>query len=84
MENIPQKQTAPEAAGYVAGIGSGTLRAAFRGKHLSAAIIVLAGAILILGGSFIRHADTRLFVQAVGCLFSAIGLVGWFFSSAKS
>jgi hypothetical protein len=80
MENI---QTKTEAAGYVAGVSVGTGRAAFRGKHISAAIIVLAGAILILGGSFIRHDETKLFVQVVGCIFGAIGLVGWLLSSSK-
>jgi hypothetical protein len=82
MENVQTKQTETEAAGYVAGVGIGVARAAFRGKHISAAIIVLAGAILILGGSFIRHDDTKLFVQVVGCIFGAVGLIGWFLSSS--
>jgi hypothetical protein len=83
METTQNKPTATEAAGYVAGVGLGAARAAFRGKHISAAIIVLAGAILILGGSFIRHGDTKLFVQVVGCIFSTIGLVGWLLSTSK-
>jgi hypothetical protein len=83
MENTQHKQTAMEAAGYVAGVGIGAARAALRGKHISAAIIVLAGAILLLGGSFIRHDDTKLFVQFVGCVFSAVGLVGWVLSSSQ-
>jgi hypothetical protein len=83
MENIQNKQTATEATGYVAGIGMSAARAAFRGKHFSAAIIVLAGAILLLGGSYIRHDDTKLFVQVVGCLFGAVGLTGWFLSSSS-
>ena len=82
MENIQTKQTGTEAAGYVAGVGIGAARAALRGKHISAALIVLAGAILLLGGSFIRHDDTKLFVQVVGCIFAAVGLVGWFLSSS--
>lgn len=82
MENIETKQTGTEAAGYVVGVGIGSARAAFRGKHISAAIIVLAGSLLILGGSFIRHGDTKLFVQVVGCIFGAVGLVGWFLSSS--
>jgi hypothetical protein len=84
MENIEHKQTATEAAGAIAGFSGGAFRAACRGKHISAAIIVLAGAVLLLGGSFIRHADTKLFVQVVGCLVGAVGLVGWIFSSTKS
>ena len=84
MENIEHKQTRTEAAGYAAGVGIGAFRAACRGKHISSAIIVLAGAVLLLGGSFIRHADTKLFVQVVGCIVGAFGLVGWIFSSTKS
>ena len=85
MENTQTKQTATEAAGYATGVGIGTLRAAFRGKHISAAIIVLAGAILLLAGSWlIRHGDTKLFIQVVGCIVCAVGLVGWVFSTTKS
>src|SRR5689334_6674580 len=59
MENIQTKQTSTEALGYTAGVSVGTFRALFRGKHISAAIIVLVGAILLLGGSWlIRHDDT--------------------------
>jgi hypothetical protein len=83
METIEKKQSTTEAAGYAAGVGIGLARSALRGKHISASIIVLAGAILILGGSYIRHDDTKLFVQVVGCIFSAIGLVGWFVSTAE-
>jgi hypothetical protein len=84
MENIEHKQSATEAAGFAAGVGVGAFHAAFRGKHISAAIIVLAGAVLLLGGSFIRHADTKLFVQVVGCIVGVVGLIGWIFSSTKS
>ena len=85
MENIEHKQTTAEAAGYTAGVGIGAFRAACRGKHISAAIIVLAGAILLLGGSWlIGHHDTKLFVQVVGCIVGAVGLVGWVFSTTKS
>jgi hypothetical protein len=84
MENIEYKQTSTEAAGHIAGLGVGAFHAACRGKHISAAIITLAGAVLLLGGSFIRHDDTQLFVQAVGCTVIAFGLAGWIFSSAKS
>ena len=83
MENIEHKQTPTEAAGHIAGLSFGALSAACRSKHLSAAIIVLAGAILLLGGSFIAHSDTELFVQVVGAVLVAVGLVGWFFSSPK-
>ncbi|MDB6153551.1 MAG: hypothetical protein JWL90_2004 [Chthoniobacteraceae bacterium] len=49
-------------------------------KLLSSSIIVLSGAILITGGSFIQHSDTKLFVQIVGCVIGLVGLVGWFAS----
>ncbi len=85
MENTQIKPTSTEALGYTAGVGIGTFRALFRGKHISAAIIVLAGAILLLGGSWlIRHDDTKLFVQFVGCVVGAVGLIGWVFSSTRS
>ena len=84
MENVEHKKTGTEAAGYVAGLGVGAFRASCQGKHISAAIIVFAGAVLLLGGSFIQHGDTRLFVQAAGCIVGAFGLVGWMFSSAES
>jgi len=84
MENIEHKQTPTEAAGYAAGVSIGAFRALCRGKHISAAIIVLTGAVLLLGGSFIRHDDTKLFVQFVGCLVGAVGLAGWIFSSTKN
>ena len=49
-------------------------------KSISASIIVLAAAGLILGGSQIQHSDTKLFVQLVGCALGAVGLWGWFVS----
>jgi len=52
-----------------------------RGKHISASIIVLAAAILIVGGSYLRHVDTKLFVQIVGCIVLVVGLGGWFVSA---
>ena len=49
-------------------------------KSISASIVVLAAAILITGGSHIQHADTKLFVQIVGCVIGLVGLGGWFVS----
>jgi hypothetical protein len=80
MKAEENPSSATEATGYIAGVTAGVTRQAMRGKHVSASIIVLAGAMLLLGGSFIRHADTRLFLQVVGCAVGAIGLIGWFFS----
>ena len=49
-------------------------------KSISASSIVLAAAVLIVGGSYIQHSDTKLFVQVVGCVVGAVGLGGWFVS----
>ncbi len=46
-------------------------------KSISASIIVLAAAILIVGGSYIQHSDTKLFVQIEGCGVGLLGLFGW-------
>ncbi len=46
-------------------------------KSISASIVVLAAAILIVGGSFVQHGDTKLFVQILGCAVGLIGLGGW-------
>lgn len=81
MENT-QERTPTEAAGFAAGVGVGTFRVVFRGKHMSAAIVVLAGAILLLGGSFIRHGQTQAFLQVVGCVIGAVGFIGWIFGSS--
>ena len=80
MKNDEDQKTGTEAAGYIAGVGVGFARQMMRGKHISASIIVLAAAVLIVGGSYIGHGDTKLFVQVVGCVVGAIGLGGWFLS----
>ena len=49
-------------------------------KAISASIVVLAAAILIVGGSHIQHSDTKLFVQIVGCAVGLIGLGDWYVS----
>ena len=46
-------------------------------KSISASIIVLAAAVLLLGGSHILHSDTKLFVQAAGCAIGVVGLWGF-------
>jgi hypothetical protein len=48
-------------------------------KSISASIIVLAAAILILGSSHFTG-DTQLFVMVVGCGVGVAGLLGWFTS----
>ena len=47
-------------------------------KSISASIIVLAGAGLVVGGAYVRHSDTSTFVMFVGCVLALAGLVGWF------
>lgn len=49
-------------------------------KVISASIVILAASILLTGGSHIRHSDTALFVQVVGCGVGIVGLWGWFVS----
>jgi hypothetical protein len=83
MDNVARKQTATEAVGQIAGYGIGAFMVACRGKHRNAAIIVLAGAILLLRGSFIHHFQAQTFVQFVGTLCVATGLLGWLLNSAK-
>jgi hypothetical protein len=46
-------------------------------KAISASIIVFAAAVLLLGGSYIQHSDTKLFVQIVGCIIGLTGLGAW-------
>ena len=82
MKNETKQQSPTEAGGYIAGVGLSGARSAFRGKHISAAIIVFAAAVLIVGGSHIAHSDTKLFVQAVGCIVGAVGLGGWLISDS--
>jgi len=47
-------------------------------KLISAAILVFVGALLIVGGAYVKHADTQLFLYLVGCAVGLVGLVGWF------
>jgi drug/metabolite transporter (DMT)-like permease len=83
MQESTVRETSPESAAYAAGMGASALRVMFRGKHWSAAVIVLTGAVLLLGGSFIGHRDTSFFVQAAGVVVGTIGLVGWVFSTSE-
>jgi Na+/melibiose symporter-like transporter len=53
-------------------------------KCLAASVVILAGAILLTGGSFVQHSDTKLFVQAVGCVVGIIGFAAWFFTFRQS
>jgi hypothetical protein len=79
MKSDENQRTRIETAGYIAGVGMDMMR----GKHMSASIIVLVGAMLILGGSYRWHDDTRLFVQIVGLIVLVIGLGSWFVSGAE-
>jgi hypothetical protein len=46
-------------------------------KHISASIIVLAGAIILFGGSRFTG-DTETFIVIAGCGVCGFGLRGWF------
>jgi hypothetical protein len=46
-------------------------------KAISAAIIVLAGAIVFSAGVITNHADTQLFVCLAGAVLAAAGFVAW-------
>lgn len=47
-------------------------------KSISASIIVLAAAIMIVGGAFVSHGDTGLYVMFAGTVAGLARLVGWF------
>jgi len=80
METNEKKPGATEAVGYMAGAGFGASRSVLGGKPISSSIIVLAAAILIVGGAHVQHDDTSLFVMAVGCGVGLAGLLGWLVS----
>jgi len=46
-------------------------------KHISASIIVLAGAIILFGASRFTG-DTETAIIAIGCGVCSLGLRGWF------
>jgi hypothetical protein len=47
-------------------------------KSISASIVVLSGAIILTGGSFVSHDQTQVFLQFVGCAIGLGGLWMWF------
>ena len=53
-------------------------------KLISAAILVFAGAVLIVGGAYEKHGDTQRFLYLVGSAVGLAGLVCWFISLSKS
>ena len=65
----------------VAELGSkGHYKTTSRMKSISASIVVLSAAVLIVGGAQIQHDGTQLFVMTVGCGVGLVGLSGWFVS----
>jgi hypothetical protein len=52
-------------------------------RAISGAIVVLAGAIVFSAGILVRHADTQLFVCAVGGLLALVGLYAWVIGFAR-
>lgn len=49
-------------------------------KAISASIIVLAAAVVLTGGSHVRHTQTQAFLQITGCIVGLAGLYGWYVS----
>ena len=47
-------------------------------KSISASIVVLSGALVLVGASFISHDQTQGFLQFVGGVVGLTGLVVWF------
>jgi len=46
-------------------------------RVLSAAILVLAGAICFSAGALVSHSDTQVFVMFCGGVLAAVGLSAW-------
>lgn len=53
-------------------------------KSISAAIVVLAAAVLLVGGAYVQHNDSRLFLQIVGCGVGLMGMRGWLVASKEN
>ena len=47
-------------------------------KCISASIVLLSGAIILTGGSFVAHNQTQGFLQFVGGAIGLVGLAAWF------
>jgi hypothetical protein len=48
-------------------------------KAISASIIVLAAAVLMVGGSHLVHGQTRGVLQLAACVVGILGMCGWIF-----
>lgn len=46
-------------------------------KALSASIVVMAAAILLVGGAQIAHSQTRSFVMLAGGVVGLLGMAAW-------
>ena len=53
-------------------------------RSISASIVVLSGAVMLVGGAFIQHDQTQGFTQFVGGAVGIIGLVVWFLTLRQS
>ena len=49
-------------------------------KSISASIIVLAAAVVLVGGARIRHGQTQIFFIVIGCGIAWAGLCGGYLS----
>ena len=53
-------------------------------KAISAAIVVLAGAIVFAAGAIVQHNDTQIFVCSVGGVLGLVGLYSWYTSFRRN
>jgi hypothetical protein len=47
-------------------------------KSVSASLVLLSGALILTGGSFVAHDQTQGFLQFVGVAIGLVGLAAWF------
>ena len=53
-------------------------------KSISASIVLLSGAIILVGGSFVTQNQTQGFLQFVGGAIGLVGLGAWFMTFKQS
>ena len=46
-------------------------------QSISAAIVLLAGAVIFSAGAHVSHGDTQAFVMVAGGVIGLFGLIGW-------
>jgi hypothetical protein len=53
-------------------------------KSISASIVLLSGAIILVGGSFVSHDQTQSFLQFIGAAIGLGGLYAWYTTFKQS